>query len=300
MRPTESFFSEGGFQLRQSFEATPVGKSITKIITIRGEEFASEIPVRVRSSRDPEIAWTQAYLAGLPAETPPVRRTLRAVDLFCGSGGLTTGLKLAGKSLGLGIEIALACDADLEALEIYQANHGAWLTSGQPVERLVNYHIAARGGDATWSTWPTLIEPHMAGYLADLDVLIAGPPCQGHSNLNNRTRRNDNRNLLYLTTVAFAVATGAKLCIIENVPEVVSDMHDVVRTAIALLHKSGYKIGDGVLAADEFGVAQRRKRHFLVAVRNAPFEFQLNLLAEQLRTKKRMTLRQAISDLTRL
>jgi DNA (cytosine-5)-methyltransferase 1 len=194
------------------------------------------------------------------------------------------------------IDLALANDADLEALEVFRANHGPLLTSGADVQTLVNYHIAGRGDDAVWSTWPTLIDPHLSSFLADLDVLVAGPPCQGHSNLNNRTRRTDSRNLLYLTTVAFAVATGAKLCIIENVPDVLNDSQDVVRSARALLVKSGYKIDDAVLSADEFGVAQRRKRHFLVAVRNSAYEFELKTILESLRLTK-VTVRQAIGDL---
>src|SRR5262249_25678290 len=143
------------------------------------------------------------------------------------------------------------------------------------VQTLVNYHVAGRGDAACWSTWPTLIDPHLSSFLADLDVLVAGPPCQGHSNLNNRTRRSDSRNLLYLTTIAFAVATGAKLCIVENVPDVLNDSQDVVRSARALLVKSGYKIDDTVLSADDFGVPQRRRRHFLVGVRNSEYEFEL-------------------------
>jgi DNA (cytosine-5)-methyltransferase 1 len=168
------------------------------------------------------------------------------------------------------------------------------------VQTLVNYHVAGRGDDASWSTWPTLIDPHLAGFLADLDVLVAGPPCQGHSNLNNRTRRNDSRNLLYLTTVAFAVASGAKLCIVENVPEVLNDSQDVVRSARALLVKSGYKIDDAVLSSDEFGVPQRRRRHFLVAVRNSEYEFELKPLLQALRVDTVVTVRHAIADLMRV
>jgi DNA (cytosine-5)-methyltransferase 1 len=190
----------------------------------------------------------------------------------------------------------LACDADREALEVFRANHGPLLTSDVDVQSLVNYHVAGRGDDASWSTRPTLIDPHLADFLADLDVLVAGPPCQGHSNLNTRTRRTDSRNLMYLTTVAVAVATGAKLCIIENVPAVLNDSQEVVRTARALLVKSGYRIDDTVLSADDFGVPQRRRRHFLVAVRNSDHEFELKPLVESLRVGH-VSVRQAIADL---
>jgi DNA (cytosine-5)-methyltransferase 1 len=293
-----SLFSQK-IELSQRFEVVRRGTEIRQILSVHGQEFITTLPTSKKRARSLDVAWVQSYLAGNPAEAPIARRTLRIVDLFCGSGGLTAGLKQAAQSLGLKTDVSLAVDADLEALEVFRANHGPLLTSGSDVQTLVNYHVAGRGNDATWSTWPTLIEPHMAGFLAGLDVLVAGPPCQGHSNLNNRTRRTDGRNLLYLTTVAFAVATGARLCIIENVPDVLSDSQEVVRTARALFVKSGYRIDDTVLTADEFGVPQKRKRHFLVAIRNSPFEFEIKKLAKALHLSK-VTVRHAISDLARL
>jgi len=97
--------------------------------------------------------------------------------------------------------------------------------------------------------------------------------------------------------VAFVVATGAKICVIENVPEVLNDSHDVVNTARALLVKSGYKIDDSVLSADLFGAAQTRRRHFLVGIRNSPYEFDLERLCAELALQTKISVRQAISDL---
>jgi DNA (cytosine-5)-methyltransferase 1 len=282
--------------LSQRFIWAKDRSAIQQILEIGGQTFVSTISGKGKLSSVAEVAWVQSYLAGLPIQHPPIVRTYRAVDLFCASGGLTAGLKQAGQSLGVKIDVALAVDADLEALELYRANHGPWLTSGADVQTLVNYQVAGRGQDANWSTWPTLIEPHLASFLADLDVLVAGPPCQGHSNLNNRTRRKDSRNLLYLTTVACAVASGAKLCILENVPDVLNDSFGVVPTARALLTKSGYRIDDVVLAADDFGVPQRRKRHFLVGVRNSQYEIDIASMVTNLRTKQ-ISVRQAIGDL---
>jgi DNA (cytosine-5)-methyltransferase 1 len=293
-----SLFSQR-VELTQRFEAVARGTAIRQVLQVRGREYATTIPMRTKSSKRLDVAWVQSYLAGFPDDVPPPTRTLRVVDLFCGSGGLTTGLKHAARTLGIKLDLALANDADLEALEVFSANHGPLLTSGADVQSLVNYHVAGRGDDASWSTWPTLIDPHLASFLANLDVLVAGPPCQGHSNLNNRTRRTDSRNLLYLTTVAFAVATGARLCIIENVPAVLNDSQEVVRSARALLVKSGYKIDDAVFSADEFGVPQSRRRHFLVGVRNSDYEFELRPLMESLRLSK-VTVRQAIGDLLRV
>ena len=51
----------------------------------------------------------------------------------------------------------------------------------------------------------------------DLDLVLAGPPCQGHSPLNNHTRHNDDRNDPYLRVVRFVELRRPRYCLIENV-----------------------------------------------------------------------------------
>ena len=96
-------------------------------------------------------------------------------------------------------------------------------------------------------------------------MVLAGPPCQGHSNLNNHTRRTDRRNELYLTVPAFAIATGASMVIIENVPAVVHDRQQVVSSTKALLESAGYHVTLGRAFADRLGWPQTRQRFFLLA-----------------------------------
>ena len=60
------------------------------------------------------------------------------------------------------------------------------------------------------------------------DILVMGPPCQGHSNLNNHSRRNDPRNNLYLSVAAYAALLKPKYIAIENVQTVVHDKASVV------------------------------------------------------------------------
>jgi DNA (cytosine-5)-methyltransferase 1 len=205
-------------------------------------------------------------------------------------------MKLAAQSVGMRVDVVLAADADKAALQIYKWNHGPQLPIAGDISTLVNYHVAGSGEAATWSTRPSIIDPQARALTHELDILVAGPPCQGHSNLNNRTRRSDLRNLLYLPTIAFVVASQAKICIIENVPDIVNDSHDVLRTARALLIKSGYRFDDAVLSADDFGVPQRRKRHFLVAVRDSDIEFELQKLVSGLKVGP-ISVREAIGDL---
>ncbi|WP_419842263.1 DNA cytosine methyltransferase [Candidatus Poriferisodalis sp.] len=190
---------------------------------------------------------------------------LRVVDLFCGVGGLTAGARLAAAELGRQVRCELAVDADSDALAVFARNHGARRRCDESVQSLVDYRVRGEGGDAAFVYPPELLDPDIAQRCADADLVLAGPPCQGHSNLNNHTRRNDRRNHLYLSAVAFALAARARAVVIENVVSVLHDAGRVVDGARVLLEAHGYEVTDGVLAADDMGWPQTRRRHFLVA-----------------------------------
>lgn len=66
---------------------------------------------------------------------------------------------------------------------------------------------------------------------------------------------------------AVALALEPAVVVVENVPAVVHDRSGVVATTVATLMRAGYQVTLGTIPAVEVGVAQRRKRHFLVAVR---------------------------------
>lgn len=133
--------------------------------------------------------------------------------------------------------------------------------------RLVDFRTRGHGLNAEFVYQPELIDREIASAAAETDLVMAGPPCQGHSNLNNHSRRSDKRNDLYLHVPAFAVACGARSILIENVPSVIHDVNQVVDAAKGLLTTAGYSVVDGVLSAATIGWPQTRRRHFLVARR---------------------------------
>ena len=97
---------------------------------------------------------------------------------------------------------------------------------------------------------------------------MAGPPCQGHSNLNNHTRREDPRNALYLRAARAAEVLRPTLVVIENVPTVRHDKGGVVERSTRVLEAAGYSVSSDVLHLVKFGVPQRRRRHILLAADN--------------------------------
>jgi DNA (cytosine-5)-methyltransferase 1 len=224
---------------------------------------------------DAAMAWTIAYMRGSAVAHPPATATMTSVDLFCGAGGLTYGLCEAARSVGVRLRPRLAIDLDASGLEIYQRNISVDAPLTREIRRILDYHIQGSGMEARFAYRPKIVDPLVADLSHEVDFVVAGPPCEGHSNFNNKTRRADRRNLLYLAAPAFAIACRARGLIIENVPDVLNDKHNVVASARALLAKGGYSISEAVLHATRFGLAQTRRRHFLVAIRNPRTEFQL-------------------------
>lgn len=212
-------------------------------------------------------AWWLAYLSGSrPKAVKANPRLLRSVDLFSGAGGLALGWRQAADECGFATKSVIAVDHDPNALAVYRRNHQTDITLSESVSMLVDYQIHGSGDDATFFSTPTAAKK-LAHLKDSIDVVLAGPPCQGHSNLNNHSRRDDDRNELYLTVPAMAVALNIPMVIIENVPGVVHDHRSVVSTTIALLKASGYSITCGILAAADMGWPQTRKRFFVVATK---------------------------------
>lgn len=211
-------------------------------------------------------AWWLEYLAGRQSSAiKPLGGHLRVADFFCGAGGLANGIRQLCTELGVSVIPELIVDQDEEATRVYSASHSSRVRLSTSVQKLIDYHVRTSAGGATFTYDPEFMSDELASAVEGVDLILAGPPCQGHSNLNNQTRRSDPRNSLYLTVPAFAVAANAKMCIIENVPAVVKDRGQVVEIATQLFESKGYLVETGFLTASEMGWPQTRRRHFLVA-----------------------------------
>ena len=160
----------------------------------------------------------------------------------------------------------------------------------------VDFRVRGSGESASFTYKPELLDDQVAAADRRADLLTAGPPCQGHSNLNNHSRRSDMRNRLMLTVPGFAVAAEIDRVVIENVPAVVHDDSSVIATTRALLESEGYRVTDGVLASHKMGWPQTRRRYFMVACRGAE-PLPLEVAADCLADEKPRTLNWALSHL---
>lgn len=240
---------------------------VAKTISVNGQTSTN---LRTRSTLGGDLAedWATGFLRGVPIRSSlPTTRSVRSAELFCGSGGLGLGVREAAQELGFDYASLACLDHDPDAVEVYAANHGSPLKSACSATEIVDYNVSGQGAEAEFLYEPEILDPRWANLKGRVDVLMAGPPCQGHSNLNNRTRRTDKRNQLYLTVPAIAVALQVDAVIIENVQAVVHDRSEVVATTIQLLRMAGYTVETGVISALSTGWPQTRKRFFLVARR---------------------------------
>jgi DNA (cytosine-5)-methyltransferase 1 len=198
--------------------------------------------------------------AFLKALRPPIQRpkgTLRIVDLFSGCGGATLGVWEAARLLGNALDIRLAVERDRSIAAVYSANFAP--ANGSDASDVSEWF------DRDFGASLSFLERRTRKRVGAVDLLVGGPPCQGHSTLNNHTRGDDPKNALYLTVVRATEVLRPRAVIIENVPALERDSARTLQVAIAQLEDLGYRVDHGVVPVADLGVPQLRVRHVLVA-----------------------------------
>lgn len=187
-----------------------------------------------------------------------IRQRPIAIDLFSGAGGLSEGFIMAG------FHVAAAVEKDKSAVETQRFNHTHWK---QYRTKVLN--------DDLRNTTDVISKLHAEG-IERVDVVIGGPPCQGFSRSNMRTRRRDNPdNQLFRHYMRVVDEYNPKMVVLENVADLASFDHGGVADEIISAFRSvGYVADAAVLNAANFGVPQKRKRIFFLATRNGiPIQF---------------------------
>lgn len=192
-----------------------------------------------------------------------------AIDLFCGCGGLTLGLKKAGfKVLG-------AIDIDSLAVETYRINHRGVKVWEKDIREVAAEEIMQAVGIRE----------------GELDLLAGCPPCQGFSTmrtLNGSRNIDDPRNNLIFEFLRFVKILKPKAIMMENVPSLIKDQR--FKEFCHILNDLGYHVQKGVLDAANYGVPQRRYRMVLLAGKFGPIDFAAP-------ANKKRTVRQYIAKL---
>jgi len=165
---------------------------------------------------------------------------IRTLDLFAGCGGSSAGAKKAGAA------IVAAIDAWKLAASSYRDNFPrAWVIA-RPIER-----VYAR----------TLRDE-----IGPIDLLLASPECTNHTCARGSAKRSEESRKTALQVVRFAAAFRPRWIVIENVVQMKRWRR--YKSFIQSLKDLGYQLTEQVLEAKDFGVAQTRRRLFILCDRD--------------------------------
>jgi DNA (cytosine-5)-methyltransferase 1 len=265
------------------------GKKILREIILRdGRTVQSQQPRISKDSCDDLAAEFEAsWIRSVNCPTFRARsfsRAMKIADMFSGCGAMTLGAVEACRALGLIAGPVFAMDQDPTAIKTYSRNFpSAHCVTGN-IEKLLSLPLGSKISSS---------ERQLRRHVAKPDILLGGPPCQGHSDLNNHSRRHDPKNALMLTMTRFAEIFEPEHIIIENVPGVLHDYGRVVDRTRRALERLGYFTDCSVVNLSRLGIPQTRRRFILVA---STSEIQIDALLKTHYCEKR-SLRWAISDL---
>ncbi len=173
----------------------------------------------------------------------------KAIDLFCGCGGISVGIQNAGIDViaGVDIESSYICSFSKNFPDSQSLILNLSLT--HPIEFMEKLNICK----------------------GELFLLAGGPPCQGFSKNTPRSKRTEesSNNLLIKTYLDYCEALMPKTILIENVAEMKNGFNKCYSDMIyQKLEKIGYNITSLVLNSADFGVPQRRKRAFFLGIKS--------------------------------
>lgn len=194
------------------------------------------------------------------------------IDLFAGCGGLSKGF------LDAGFNVILGVDNNEPALQTFAYNHNGAKTLN---------------GDLSDNKTFEIIDEITEN--KKIDMIIAGPPCQGFS-LTGPRNFDDPRNKLYLAVFEAVKRYSPKAFVIENVTGMATLYNGQIKDEIIRRFSNlGYNISTSILCAADYGVPQMRKRLIFVGLKKeyGIFEFPAPLYDKN----NYITCADAISDL---
>ena len=193
---------------------------------------------------------------------------IKAIDFFCGAGGLTRGL------LDAGISVLAGVDNDERLRETYALNNQPCRFINQDINDVQIHELRRELG----------IQAN------DLTLYAACTPCQPFSTLN-KLKGKDKRKILLLDFAKIVEECPPDFILVENVPGLNNAYgKEIYEEFLSILKGCGFSEAADLLDAKHFGVAQTRKRFILVASRHGD----ISLPIPQIDTNLIATVRECI------
>jgi DNA (cytosine-5)-methyltransferase 1 len=178
-------------------------------------------------------------------------KTLRFIDLFSGMGGFRLGFEQSCRENGFQSVCVLSSEIKESAVKVYKSNFGDECLNGDI------FKIKEKD-------------------IPKFDYLLAGFPCQAFSSAGKRLGFTDTRGTLFFEIERILHHHKPRGFILENVEGLIR--HDsqsknekigkTLTVILKTLRGMGYKVTWRLLDSSKFGVAQARKRVFIVGTRN--------------------------------
>ena len=166
-------------------------------------------------------------------------QAIHVSTIFSGIGAVEHALK----RMGVMHDIVFACDNDAFVKQSYFANY-----------------------DIDETRWIHDVRDIAGGrYRGEVDLLVAGSPCQSFSMVGRRAGFSDDRGSLFYEFMRLIEEVRPGAFIFENVKGVLN--HDGGRTWATMMQsfeKTGYRYYHRVLNARDYGIPQNRERLFVV------------------------------------
>lgn len=207
----------------------------------------------------------------------------KAIDLFCGVGGLGLGVEQAG------FDVVGAFDSQQFNVDSHSANFPSTRTFKADLSKVSGRHLLELSGARS----------------TEVDLVVGGPPCQGFS-VGGKRDLNDARNLLMYEFARLVREIRPKYFVMENVQGLTSShARPVLESFVRRVKRNGYRVVEPiqVLDAANFGVPQRRKRVFVLGYRKdliAPVYPDAITPVDGKGIRRRITVKDAISDLPKI
>jgi DNA (cytosine-5)-methyltransferase 1 len=171
----------------------------------------------------------------------------KAIDFFCGGGGMTCGLRQAG------IDVIAGVDIDKEVKETYEYNNKGTVFIEKDIRRVHSNYFERNFG----------IQKN-----DDELILVGCSPCQFYSIINTDKESSLKTKDLLKNFARFIEYYRPGYVLVENVPGILTNKQSIWPTFYKKLQNLGYnKIVYDIVDMSYYGVPQSRRRFSLIATR---------------------------------